>query len=370
MQKLKIDLKNNNDFLSIKKILQPHTKRAYLVGGCVRNSFLNLPSNDYDIEIYDIDPLKFDQLMTQLGAKGFGKSFFVYKYKNFDLALARYENKTSIGHKGFEVKICNDEKDGAKRRDFTINALMISIFDYKFYDFYDGLKDLNLKILRHIDDESFIEDSLRILRAVSFACRFDLNIADTTLVLMQNMDISDLSRERINEELYKIFKTSNLDKAYEFFQILNLEDKIFYYRSYNDQNFKALLSMSQKYIKDEALFLYLYLNFFQISKDDFFKKTKIKKEFFKKSEQKFILDRISDFDLATIALEIKLCDWLGLWSKERIEQAKKIRLFDKKFENKICAKDLMEQGYIGKDLGAKLYEGKLEEIKKYLKELV
>ncbi|WP_139453421.1 CCA tRNA nucleotidyltransferase [Campylobacter armoricus] len=367
MQKLKIDLKNDQDFLSIKNILKSYTKRAYLVGGCVRNSFLNLSSGDYDIEIYDIHPKLFDELMKKFGASGVGKSFFVYKYKKFDLALARYENKISKGHKGFEVKVCNDEQEGAKRRDFTINALMVNIFDFEFLDFFNGLQDLQAKIIRHIDDKSFIEDSLRVLRGISFACRFDLMIAKESLKLMQTMDINELSRDRINNELYKIFKTSNLDKAYGYFKILNLEEKIFFYKTQNTE-FENLLRQSQKFIKDEALFLYLYLNFFHINKEDFFKKTKLKKELLKKCEQEFVLGIIDDFNLAKIALKIPLCKWLGLWSDERIVQAKKLNLYNHTFESKISANDLLKEGFSGKELGVELEKRRLQELKNYIKE--
>ncbi|MBT0741411.1 CCA tRNA nucleotidyltransferase [Campylobacter lari] len=367
MQRLKIDLKNDQDFLSIKNILKPYTRRAYLVGGCVRNSFLDLSSDDYDIEIYDIEPKLFDELMQKLGANGVGKSFFVYKYKKFDLALARYENKISTGHRGFEVKVCNDEQEGAKRRDFTINALMVNIFDFKFLDFFNGLQDLQEKTIRHIDDKSFIEDSLRVLRGISFACRFDLTIAKESLKLMQTMDISDLSKERINNELYKIFKTSRLNKAYEYFKILNLEEKIFFYQSYNKE-FERLLEQSQKIICDEALFLYLYLNFFHINKEEFFKKTKLKKELLKKCEQEFILGKIDVFNLAKIALKIPLCKWLGLWDDERIVQANKLNLYHHTFESKVSANDLLKEGFSGKELGIELEKRRLQELKNYIKE--
>nr|WP_148308488.1 CCA tRNA nucleotidyltransferase [Campylobacter sp. RM16704] len=338
-----------------------------MVGGCVRNSFLNLTSDDYDIEIYDVHPELFDELMKKLGASGAGKSFFVYKYKKFDLALARYENKISKGHKGFEVKICNDEQEGARRRDFTINALMMNIFDFAFLDFFNGLKDLKAKTIRHIDDKSFIEDSLRVLRAISFACRFDLIIAKESLKLMQAMDISDLSKERINNELYKIFKTSRLDKAYEYFKILNLEEKIFFHKTQSIE-FENLLKQSQEFIKDEALFLYLYLNFFHIDKDYFFKKMKLKKELLKKCDQEFILGKIDDFNLAKIALKKSLCKWLGLWSDERIIQAKKLNLYHHAFESKISANDLLKEGFSGKELGKELEKRKLQELKNYIKD--
>ena len=136
-------------------------------------------------------------------------SEFAKKY-NCDLALARSENKTGQGHKAFEVQICTEEKMAAKRRDFTINALMINIFTNDFLDFYGGVKDLENKILRHIDAQSFQEDSLRVLRALHFVARFKFHIAPQSLKLMQSMDISDLSKERINAELYKFFQAQDI----------------------------------------------------------------------------------------------------------------------------------------------------------------
>ena len=77
----------------ITDFLKPYTSRAYLVGGAVRDILMNKTPNDFDIEIYDISPTIFEKLMEKLGAKGVGKNFFVYKYKNFDLSLPRIENR-------------------------------------------------------------------------------------------------------------------------------------------------------------------------------------------------------------------------------------------------------------------------------------
>lgn len=262
MQISKISLKNNPDLQFIAEFLKPYTKRVYLVGGSVRDLFLGLKICDYDIELYDIKPKDFEKIMQKLGAQGFGKSFFVCKFKNYDLALARTENKISYGHKGFEVQICNDEKLGAKRRDFTINSMMINLFNDEFLDFYGGLKDLGAGFLRHIDKQSFQEDSLRVLRAVVFASRFNFKITSESLKLMQSMDITDLSKDRINAELCKFFKSPRLDVGYRYLQELGLEKQIFGFESvFMSLEFQNLLRQSREFVKSDALFLYLYLNF-------------------------------------------------------------------------------------------------------------
>lgn len=368
MQKLKINLKNNPDIKFIANFLKPYTKRAYLVGGSVRNLLLGLPLNDYDIELYDLTCSQFDAIMQELGANGFGKNFFVYKYKNYDFALARYENKVSKGHRGFKVSICQVEKDGVKRRDFTFNALMINIFNGEFLDFYGGYNDLKNKIIRHIDPKSFKEDSLRILRAIVFAARFNFLIAKESLELMKDMDISDLNLERINAELYKFFKAENLALGYKYIQDLNLEEKIFYH-SFSDNKFEKLLRSAREFIKDEALFLYLYLNYFKIDFNTFFKKTKLKKELLLKAKEEYFENKINNFELLKIALKRPLNSWLGLWDKERIAKAKKLQVYDKKIIINIDIDKFSKGNLSGKDLGRLIQKEKEKELLKYLQRI-
>ena len=295
--------------------------------------------------------------MQDLGAKGFGKSFFVYKYKNFDLSLARYENKISKGHRGFKTFICDNEKEASFRRDFTINSMMMNIFDDRFLDFYGGLEDLNSGILRHIDDDKFKEDSLRVFRAVHFVSRFDFKVHQKSLELMRAMDISDLSLDRINIELYKFFSAKNLLLGFLLLQDLNLEEKVFHFSSKDHKDeffFKNLLESTRAFILDSGLFLYLYLNLFKIDKKDFFSKTKMKKEFLKKSLQSFIKDGLSYEELCFIALKMPLKEWLGLWDKKRIFMAKKLSLYEEKFKVYINTNELIKDGFKDKDLALKI----------------
>lgn len=339
------------------------------MGGCVRDSLLGLEIKDFDIEFYDIDVKLFEKTCESLGARGFGKSFFVYKLNEFDLALARVENKIASGHKGFEVALCNDEKTASKRRDFTINSMMINIFNHEFLDFYGGKKDLKAKILRHIDDKSFVEDSLRVLRAVQFVARFDLTIAPLSLKLMQNIDIKDLSKDRINAELYKFFKAKNLKLGFEALQDLGLEEQIFYFNSKHlktCKEFKNSLEKARIFVQSEGLFLYLYLNFFNIDKKAFFKKTALKKELLNYANENFF-KRATHLKLAKTALLMPLKNWLGLYNLERIKKAKSLKLFDKKLKLKLPTNKLIKQGFSGKALGEKLEALKEQKLQIYLK---
>jgi len=216
-----------NELQEIINFLKPYTNKAYLVGGAVRDILMNKTPIDFDIEIYDVTPEKFEILMQNLGAKGVGKSFFVYKYKNFDLSLPRTENKISKGHKGFEVKLCQNEKEASKRRDFTINSIMINIFTNEILDFYGGQNDIKNRIIRHINNKKFQEDSLRVLRAMQFASRLKFKIAPETIQLCKNLDLTDLSSDRIYKEFEKMFYSKYLYYGFYYFIKLDISKKIF-----------------------------------------------------------------------------------------------------------------------------------------------
>lgn len=122
-----------------------------------------------------------------------------------DISLPRKEKATGKGHKDFEIVVDPflSLEESAKRRDFTINALMEDILTGEIKDYFGGLDDLNKGIIRHIDDKTFIEDSLRVLRACQFAARFNFTIAPETINLCKTMDLSALSKERVAGELTK-----------------------------------------------------------------------------------------------------------------------------------------------------------------------
>ena len=216
-----------NSLFEIINILKPYTNRAYLVGGATRDILMNKTPNDFDIEIYDIDVQTFEKIMNKIGAKGVGKNFFVYKYKNFDLSLPRIENKNGYGHKGFNVKITQNEKEASLRRDFTINSIMINIFDGKIIDFWNGQKDIQNKIIRLIDEKKFKEDSLRVLRAMQFSSRLKFKIEKNTLQICKNINLSDLSNDRIYKEFEKMFYSKYLYYGFYYFIKMDIDIKIF-----------------------------------------------------------------------------------------------------------------------------------------------
>ena len=200
--------------------LQKIGAKPILVGGCVRDSLLQIPCKDYDIEIFGIDSIELiEKSLKKFGnVKLVGKSFGVLTLKideyDFDFALARTEKKIGLGHGDFEVTTNSklSYKEAALRRDFTINSIGYDFLKKEFLDPFDGIKDLKNKLLKHIDDNTFIEDALRVYRVIQFASRFDFTIDEKTKELCKKMVLNDdlkyLAKERIFEEFKKLFLKS------------------------------------------------------------------------------------------------------------------------------------------------------------------
>ena len=189
---------------------------AYYVGGYVRDDILGIPNKDIDIEIHNIEPNVLENILKQFGnieKRTVGNNFGIYNINRFnlDISLPRKETAIGKGHKDFDIIVDPylSLKESAKRRDFTINALMKNILTGEIIDYYGGLDDLKKGIIRHIDDNTFAEDPLRVLRACQFAARFDFDIATETIELCKNMDISTLPKERVAGELTKALIKGN-----------------------------------------------------------------------------------------------------------------------------------------------------------------
>lgn len=216
----------NKDLDMSRKIAQLVDEQGgttYYVGGYVRDKVLVEQNKDIDIEIHNISNQQLLQILQQLGnVQTQGASFGVYNIKGYDIDIAqpRMEQAIGEGHKDFDVIVdpyIGTEK-AAKRRDFTINALMQNVLTGEIVDHYGGLDDIKNKTIRHVDDKTFQEDPLRVLRAAQFASRFDFTVASETKDLMQSMDLSALSSERIYGEMNKALVKS--DKPSVFFDVL------------------------------------------------------------------------------------------------------------------------------------------------------
>ena len=363
------EIYKNSELDFFRSLFAPFSKRVYLVGGCVRDALLGREIYDYDIEVYDIEPLKFDELMAGIRASGVGKSYFIYKYKNYDLGLPRSESKTGNSHKDFAVSYINDPSLASLRRDFTVNVMMMNIFDGEILDFYGGKKDLASKTLRHIDSEKFKEDPLRVLRGVQFSARLGFSIADETLELMKTLDLAHLSKDRINTELIKFFRAKELEKGAFYLFKLELFEQIFGVQICGSDEFLAELKSARKFVDDERLFLYMFFDKFELDAKEILEKMRLPKSYFSILKEPYFKYMPSDNELLEIALNMPLKSWLGAYNKERIERAKELGVYEGKFDAKIDVNEILAAGFKNEMIAAEIKRRQLLAITKHLETL-
>ena len=182
--------------------------KIYLVGGAVRDELLDYPfvEKDWVVVGATVD----DMLSADYQQVGKDFPVFLHPVTKEEHALARTERKTAAGYKGFEVHASPDVtlEEDLIRRDLTINA--IAKDDHgEFIDPFNGIEDINHKILRHVSD-AFAEDPVRILRTARFMARYahlGFHVADETMALMKNMvtagEVDALVAERVWQEMEK-----------------------------------------------------------------------------------------------------------------------------------------------------------------------
>ena len=194
----------------------------YLVGGAVRNKFLNLEIHDEDYCVCGLTEEEFIKLFPN--AKPRGKAFKVFDLDGKEFALARKDVKKGLGHKDFEIQSNPNitiEED-LYRRDITINSIAENVLTKEIIDPFNGIKDIQNKIIR-ATSLSFKDDPLRVYRVARFASQLEFNVDVETIKLMKSMksELSTLSKERVFEELKKALAT---DKPSIFFEVLRKAD--------------------------------------------------------------------------------------------------------------------------------------------------
>jgi len=221
-----------NKIIELAKIIDSNGGRAMLVGGCVRDDLMGIEPKDWDLEIYGIEPVKLREILNSFGeVNAVGEAFTVYKIgQDLDVALPRRERKVGRGHRGFVVEGDKDMpfEEAAKRRDFTINAIMQDALTGEIIDCFGGREDIKNKILRVVSSETFAEDSLRVLRAAQFAARFEFEIEAETQAICRAIDLTDLPKERIWGELEKLLlKAEKPSIGLQYFYDLGIANQLF-----------------------------------------------------------------------------------------------------------------------------------------------
>jgi poly(A) polymerase len=206
--------------------------KAYLVGGCVRDRLLGVIPKDFDIAT-DARPDQVVEYFRQ--ARLVGAQFGVVLVGGSDdiqveVATFRSEGVYSDGRRPDEVRFESDPALDARRRDFTINGLMLDPFSGEVLDYVGGKADLEAKLIRAIGDpdQRFREDHLRMLRAIRFAARLGFSIEDETFAAIRRDAhcITRISPERIRDELVKILTEGAARRGLELLDSCGLLEQI------------------------------------------------------------------------------------------------------------------------------------------------
>jgi poly(A) polymerase len=220
--------------MDIARALRERGFQAYLVGGCVRDLLLGREPADYDVAT-DASPQQVMEIFPQTFAVGaqFGVVLVPVpraesgesavspgeKVPVVEVATFRSDIGYSDGRHPDEVRFSKDPREDVRRRDFTINGLLLDPITTEVLDFVGGREDLKAGVIRTIrePEHRFAEDKLRMLRAVRFAARFEYKIDPAALAAIQRLarEIHQVSRERVREELTKMLTEGRAKRAFE-----------------------------------------------------------------------------------------------------------------------------------------------------------
>jgi tRNA nucleotidyltransferase (CCA-adding enzyme) len=188
--------------------------RPYVVGGAVRDGLLGLPIKDFDVEVFSLPAERLEPVLAGHGrVDAVGQAFRVYKLSGvegtpgaLDVTLPRRDSKVGPGHRGIAAAGDPDlpAEEAARRRDFTINAMLFDPATSQILDPGSGRKDLEARLLRAVDARTFGEDPLRALRAVQLAARYELDVEPATAALCAAMPLGELPADRIFGEIEKL----------------------------------------------------------------------------------------------------------------------------------------------------------------------
>lgn len=194
--------------------------QAYLVGGCVRDLLLKREPADYDVAT-DARPERVQELFPDSIAVGaqFGVIIVVEDSVQVEVATFRSDIGYADGRHPLRVEYSDTPEEDVRRRDFTINGMMMDPQDGRVLDFVEGQKDLRAQVIRAIGEpeKRFAEDKLRMVRAVRFSARFGYAIEPATMQAIVNCatEVSQVSQERLRDELTKLLTEGAARRAFE-----------------------------------------------------------------------------------------------------------------------------------------------------------
>lgn len=287
--------------IQVLKKINKLDKKAFIVGGFVRDYLLNIESFDIDIctNLLPDDIKKTFSRFKDYNSK-YGNIIIYYRKERFEITTFRKENNYLDKRHPNDIVFIDDEYIDSLRRDFTINALLMDK-NKKIFDFHNGLNDLNNKIIRTINDPNirFEEDPIRILRGIYLVSRLNFNLEEETYNACINKSflLKDIKFERLYYELNKIFIQKHLNKAINLIKTFNIPNYL------NLNNSFSLLDDSFSF--DEVLILESFFNFDYIINLPLRKALKLKIKLYKEFDYNNIID-LFNINLDDLKLYIKL----------------------------------------------------------------
>ena len=201
------------------EILTDNNYEVYIAGGAVRDIVMGMEPNDYDFTTSAL-PSEVTDVFTSQGYKviptGIDHGTVTLVMDDIPFELTTYRIDAACNGRHCEVQFVRSLEEDIKRRDFTINALVMDK-NGEIIDLVNGLEDIKNKIIRTVGDpeQRFHEDYLRILRAIRFSTKLNFNIHPNTYqaILKLYQNLSKISRERIRDEFTKIIQSPNRVKG-------------------------------------------------------------------------------------------------------------------------------------------------------------
>lgn len=326
--------------------------QGFYVGGFVRDKLMGYESKDFDIEVFGIEENKLQTILEKYGS--------VKIVGNFEIYLLE---------KNVEVYLSKEKKleTSAKRRDLTINAMYYDPLDDKIYDFFNGQKDIEEKILRYCNKETFIIDPLRIMRVAYFGAKYNFKIDEELMALIkENKEkILLVDSDRVFQQFEKILFLEENQKALEILDemgVLQLFIK-------NTVNVKKIAFTKKDRLLLWSVFLYGEKEFNFIKNKNFVKE--IKDLHWAYEELKIIKENFSKFSLKKIVLKVpirRVLRFYYIFTKDIIFLRKIYRSyysFKNNLEPLIKGRDLVNLGFSKRkeygEILSILYEKQLRE---------
>ncbi|HOZ53978.1 MAG TPA: hypothetical protein PKY25_01420 [Bacilli bacterium] len=216
--------------LEVLKKIEEHGKKAYIVGGFVRDYILNIKSYDVDI-CTDAMPREVKEIFNDalLPSEKYGSATVFYKKIRYEITTFRIDREYINNRVPSDVEYTTDLLTDLKRRDFTMNTLCIDSSG-NVIDLLNAMDDVKNKIIRSVGDPNHIiqEDALRILRAIRFATILEFNINDDLdqAIINNKTLVANLSFFRKKDELFKIFSSKNAKRGIELLKKYDLSNEL------------------------------------------------------------------------------------------------------------------------------------------------